>query len=320
MKWPPASRPSAFRLRRFDVGDVAQASVETALRAAITRFDQAGLDSPTLTARALLAAALDKPREWLVAHNDHLLSPAQAEAFERLIARALAHEPLAYLLGRREFYGLDFVIDPRVLIPRPETEMLVERALERLPAAGQNRAPQPDASRVDVDVDVIDVGTGSGAIAIAIARHASTARLAATDISAGALEVARLNAGRHGVADRIAFAQADLLENTPYRARVITANLPYVTTEEIEGLPPEIQAHEPRVALDGGRDGLTLVRRLLGQLSAHLLPGGAAFFEIGASQGAAALRAAAEALPSAHVTLDKDLAGLDRVLSVVMPA
>jgi len=333
MKWQPASRPSAFRLRRFDVCDVAQTSVAqpsvaqpsvaqpsvaTTLRAAIARFHQAGIDSPTLTARLLLAAALDKPREWLVAHNDHPLSPEQAEAFERLSARALAHEPLAYLLGRREFYGLDFVIDPRVLIPRPETEMLVERALERLPAAGQNRAPQPDASRVDVDV--IDVGTGSGAIAIAIARHAPGARLAATDISGEALEVARINAERHGVADRIAFAQADLLENTPYRARVITANLPYVTTEEIETLPPEIQAHEPRVALDGGGDGLALVRRLLGQLPAHLLPGGAAFFEIGASQGAAALRAAAEALPSAHVTLDKDLAGLDRVLSVVMPA
>ncbi len=281
----------------------------------MARFQQAGIDSPTLTARLLLAAALDKPREWLVAHNDHPLSTEQADAFERLITRALAREPLAYLLGRREFYGLDFIIDSRVLIPRPETEMLVERALEHLRAPSQDHAPQTDAGHVDA----IDVGTGSGAIAIAIARHAPGARLAATDVSAEALDVARINAGRHGVADRIEFAQADLLDNTPYRARVIAANLPYVTTEEIEALPPEIQAHEPRVALDGGGDGLALVRRLLGQLPAHLLPGGAAFFEIGASQGPAALRVAGELLPSARVTLDKDLAGLDRVLSVVVP-
>lgn len=297
------------------MGDVAQTTVHTALRAAIARFHQAGIDSSALTARLLLAAALDKPREWLVAHNDDPLDAAQNDTFERLVARALAHEPLAYLLGRREFYGLEFIIDPRALIPRPETEMLVERALALLRAPLQDNDPQSEAGCVDA----IDVGTGSGAIAIAIAKHAPGARLAATDVSAEALEVARVNAAQHGVADRIAFAQADLLDNTPYRARVITANLPYVTTAEIEALPPEIRAHEPRVALDGGVDGLALVRRLLSQLPAHLLPGGAAFFEIGASQGPAALRAAAELLPSARVRLDKDLAGLDRVLSVVTP-
>lgn len=300
------------------MGDVAQINVQTvqtALRAAIARFHQAGIDSPTLTARLLLAAALDKPREWLVAHNDHPLEPAQADMFERLVTRALAHEPLAYLLGRREFYGLEFIIDPRALIPRPETELLVERALERLRAPRQDN----DSPSKTGCVDAIDVGTGSGAIAIAIARHAPGARLIATDLSAEALQLARVNAARHGVEDRITFAQADLLDNVSYRARVITANLPYVTTEEIEALPPEIQAHEPRMALDGGRDGLALVRRLLGQLPAHLRAGGAAFFEIGASQGPAALRAAADLLPWARATLDKDLAGRDRVLRVILP-
>ncbi len=291
--------------------DVTQARVDTTLRAAIARFHQAGIDSPTLTARLLLAAALHKPREWLTAHNDYLLSSEQSDAFEQLVTRALAHEPLAYLLGRREFYGLEFTIDPRVLIPRPETELLVEQALEWL------RQPSPEQAAHTVDA--IDVGTGSGAIAIAIAHHAPTAHLIATDLSAAALAVARLNAIRHRVDARIAFVQTDLLDNVPYRARVITANLPYVSSEEIEALPPEIQAHEPRMALDGGCDGLTLVRRLLGQLAAHLLPGGAAFLEIGASQGPAALRAATAILPAAHIALDQDLAGLDRVLSVVMP-
>ncbi|MGQ9902736.1 MAG: peptide chain release factor N(5)-glutamine methyltransferase [Anaerolineae bacterium] len=290
--------------------------VEHALQAAIARLHQAGIDSPALTARLLLAAALDKPREWLVAHNQHPLSAQQVNTFEQLMMRALAHEPLAYLLGRREFYGLDFVIDRRVLIPRPETEMLVDRALEHLHAAERTGRPQSEANCVDM----IDVGTGSGAIAVAVAKHAPSVRVLATDISAEALEVARINAGRHGVADRIVFAQADLLYDILLRAHVITANLPYVTTAEIETLPPEIQAHEPRAALDGGEDGLTLVRRLLAQLPAHLLPGGAAFFEIGASQGPSAARAAADALPSARITLDKDLAGLNRVLSVVMPA
>lgn len=298
------------------MGDVGQANVQKTLQAAVARLNQAGIDSPTLTARLLLAAALDKPREWLVAHNQHPLSAQQVDTFEQLMTRALAHEPLVYLLGRREFYGLDFVIDPRVLIPRPETEMLVDRALEHLRATKRTGAPQPETDCADV----IDVGTGSGAIAIAVAKHAPGVRVLATDISAEALEVARINAGRHGVADRITFVQADLLNGAPFHAHVITANLPYVTTAEIETLPPEIQAHEPRVALDGGEDGLTQVRRLLAQLPAHLLPGGAAFFEIGASQGPAAVRAAANALPSAQITLDKDLAGLNRVLSVVMPA
>ncbi|MGQ9815550.1 MAG: N5-glutamine methyltransferase family protein, partial [Candidatus Roseilinea sp.] len=188
--------------------------VERALQAAIARLHQAGIDSPALTARLLLAAALDKPREWLVAHNQHPLSAQQVNTFEQLMMRALAHEPLAYLLGRREFYGLDFVIDRRVLIPRPETEMLVDRALEHLHAAERTGRPQSEANCVDM----IDVGTGSGAIAVAVAKHAPSVRVLATDISAEALEVARINAGRHGVADRIVFAQADLLYDILLRA------------------------------------------------------------------------------------------------------
>ena len=166
------------------------------------------------------------------------------------------------------------------------------------------------------EVDVIDVGTGSGAVAIAISAHAPGARVVATDISHDALAVAATNAQRCGVSERIRFMQSDLLEALALRAWVITANLPYVTVEEIEALPPEIQSHEPRVALDGGADGLALVRRLLAQLETHLLPGGMAVFEIGASQGPAALQAARLALPGWQVELKQDLAKLDRVLYV----
>jgi release factor glutamine methyltransferase len=168
-------------------------------------------------------------------------------------------------------------------------------------------------------VDVIDVGTGSGAVAIAICNHMPEASLIATDISPAALDVARMNAQHCGVSQHIQIAQSDLLSDIDARARVITANLPYVTEEEIESLPPEIQSHEPRVALDGGPDGLALVRRLLAQLDAHLLPGGITVFEIGASQGLAALAAAQAALPGWQVELRKDLAKLDRVLYVRKP-
>ena len=289
-------------------------TLKAALRATITRFDQAHIDSPALTARLLLAAALDRPREWLVAHDDHLLNPDQSATFQRLVTQVLAHEPLAYILGHREFYGLDLAVDPRVLIPRPETEMLADLALAHL--RSHPRPAVPPAARA---VDLIDVGTGSGAIAIAVAKHAPGSAVIATDVSPDALEVARHNARRHGVDEQIEFVLADLLGNLTYQARAITANLPYVTAEEIDALPPEIQAHEPRVALDGGPDGLSLVRRLLGQLPCHLCAGGAAFFEIGASQGPAALQAAAHILPHARSTLGKDLAGLDRVLSVIIP-
>jgi release factor glutamine methyltransferase len=171
-------------------------------------------------------------------------------------------------------------------------------------------------ARGAVDVDVIDVGTGSGAVAIAVSVHAPGARVIATDISSAALEVARANAQRCGVGERVAFVEGDLLDSVQSRAWVITANLPYVTEEEIDALPPEIQSHEPRVALDGGADGLALVRRLLGQLDAHLLPGGLAVFEIGASQGPAALQAARALLHGWQVELRQDLAKLDRVLYV----
>ncbi len=287
--------------------------IKSVSRAAAARLDRAGVDSPALTARVLLAQAIGKPREWLTAHAEEALAVPHLQAYALLVDRVTSREPLAYVLGHREFYGLDLAVDHRVLVPRPETELLVDLALEHLRARPATARPEPaDAA----DADVIDVGTGSGAVAIAVAAHAPGARVLATDVSADALAVARDNAARHGVAGRVAFAESDLLAGVGCRAWVVTANLPYVTRGEIDGLPPEIQAHEPRVALDGGVDGLDLVRRLLLELPGHVLPGGAAFMEIGASQGDGALLAARRVLPGWRAEIRPDLARRDRALCV----
>ncbi|MDW8396641.1 MAG: peptide chain release factor N(5)-glutamine methyltransferase [Anaerolineae bacterium] len=286
-------------------------TVREALHAAVARLDAARIDAPATTARLLLAETLGVGTAWLVAHNDQRLTTEQQAAFEQRLRRVVAHEPLAYVLGRRAFFGLDLYVDPRVLIPRQETELLVELALTHLrsfPAAQTSFA-------------CVDVGTGSGAVAIAVAAHAPAAQVLATDISLAALRVAQLNARRCGVADRVSFLQADLLSGLATLPPVIVANLPYVSRAEIEALPPEIRAHEPRVALDGGADGLAVVRRLLDQIAEYLARGRgeswrAAFLEISAAQGEAALKAAHAALPEVDAAILKDLAKLDRVLAL----
>lgn len=283
-------------------------TIRIALRAAIARLDAAGVDAPASTARQLLSVATSRPREWLLAHDDETLPEAQARALETLLARVAAREPLAYVLGERGFRGLTLKIDPRALIPRPETEMLVDLALAAVRALPAGAA-------------VIDVGTGSGAAAIAIALGAPTARVIACDVSADALSLARENAERLGA--RVSFVESDLLSNVPDPAPIVVANLPYVTREEIDMLPPEIQAHEPRVALDGGTDGLDLVRRLLAQLSAEPARRAAlrhVWLEVGASQGPAALALARAAFPDARTRILQDLARLDRVIAIEFEA
>lgn len=284
-------------------------TIRHALREARTQLDAARVDAPTLTARLLLATVLGRSKEWLLAHDDEALDAAARARYDALLARVVAHEPLAYVLGVREFYGLDLHVDARVLIPRPETEMLVELTLDVL---------RRTARRAQ-GFDHFDIGVGSGAVAIAVAKHAPDARVLASDVSADALVVARANAQRHGVAERITFVQSDLLRSIEGLPTVLTANLPYVTREEIDGLPPEIQEHEPRVALDGGEDGLDLVRALLMQIAERRRASSvlvAAFFEIGASQGAAALAAARLHLPDADAAMLRDLGARDRVLAI----
>ena len=290
--------------------------VRTALAKAIARLHLARTDAPRTTAQLLLANLLNQPKEWLIAHDDEALTIDVLKHYEQQLARVAAHEPLAYILGHREFYGLDFMVDKRVLIPRPETEMLVDLTL----AALKPFIPSPTHPR-----RVIDIGTGSGAIPVALAKTQPDLYLIATDVSPDALAVAQLNAQKHGVAERIVFQQSNLLDQTDpgqlTEIRVLTANLPYVTRKEIDDLQPEIQDHEPRVALDGGDDGLDLIRRLLTQIrdlrARGMLPRlSAAFLEFGASQGPTVLAAAQQILPNTECAILSDLAKLDRVLRV----
>jgi release factor glutamine methyltransferase len=219
--------------------------------------------------------------------------------------RAAAGEPLAYLTGHREFYGLDFLVDARVLVPRPETETLVDLAR----AHAHPHAP----------TRILDVGTGSGCLAVAVARHLPSAHVTATDISAGALAVARRNADRHGVSDRVTFVQSDLLSDCRLQTSSFTlllANLPYIASSDLPRLP--VSEHEPRLALDGGSEGLDLIRRLLADAPRVLSSNGGLLLEIGADQGQAVSALARTAFPAAQIRVHRDWAGLDRVVAITL--
>ena len=283
--------------------DLSAASV---LRWAVRTLTGALVDTPRLDAELLLCQVLAWPRSRLYAHPEHTLSESEHANFLRLVRRRCGREPLAYLLGRKEFYGLDFLVDRRVLIPRPETELLVELAIRKL----------EDIESVRPEPSVADVGTGSGAVAVALAVHIPSIGVHALDVSAEALEVARANCHRHGVAARVELLSGDLLAPLESAVDLIVANLPYVTRAELDALPPEISTYEPRVALDGGADGLELVRRLLGQAEEYLRPRGGILLEIGAGQGLEARTLAARHFPDASIEVHRDLSGLDRVLEI----
>jgi release factor glutamine methyltransferase len=266
---------------------------------------QAGVAEPGLDAEVLLSQATGLNRAGLFTWSDRDLTPKQLARFRAEVYRRAEREPLAYITGQREFFGLSFAVSPAVLIPRPETELLVEAALDRL---GGPEGPSSPA--------LADVGTGSGIIAVTLAVHLPGARVVATDDSPQALEVARTNARRHGVEERIDLLQGDLLEPIPHPVDLIAANLPYVATPDWEGLMPEVRVYEPRQALDGGPDGLACIRRLLHQAPAKLRPGALVLVEIGAMQGAPASQLARSAFPSARIELRLDYAGLDRLVLI----
>lgn len=253
----------------------------------------------------LLAHVLGLSRADLYAYPERLLLPHQLAHYQTLLNRRARGEPLPYLTGQVEFYDLDLAVDARVLIPRPETETLVDLALQLVAARDQGPGSR---------FSLADVGTGSGCIAIALAVHAPRAHVYALDLSPDALDVARANARRHQVAGRITFLQSDLLAALSEPVDLIVANPPYVAAGEWSALPPEVRAHEPRLALYGGPDGLHVIRRLLNRAAVYLRPGGAMLVEIGAWQGAAATHLARQNF--ADVTLHSDLAGRDRVLCV----
>ncbi len=257
-----------------------------------------------LQAELLLAHTLGTTRTLVLARLSEAISPELSARYAANVARRAQHEPLAYVLGHQEFYGLDFLVDRRVLIPRYETELLVQLALERV----HNITHAVPA--------IVDVGTGSGALALSLAHHLPNARVLAMDISPDALSVASMNAVHLNLEGRVQFVQGDLLETSTERFDMLVANLPYIPAGRYDELPIEIRRYEPRLALEGGEDGLAVVRRLVPQLLAHAGPGAVALLEISEEQGPAALTLAREALPRASVRLHQDLEGLDRALEI----
>jgi release factor glutamine methyltransferase len=257
------------------------------------------IESPQLDAKVLLAHSLGLSRSELYIQLDGRPSAEVEKTFRSLVARRLNHEPVAYITGHKEFYGLELQVDRRVLIPRPETETLVEVALT---IGRQRQIPQ-----------LVEVGVGSGAVAIALAVNLPWVEIYAIDSSSDALTVAEENCRRHGVQDRVHLLLGDLLAPLPEPVGLIVANLPYVSQDELTTLAPDITEYEPLGALDGGPDGLDYIRRLLEQASPCLRPPGMICLEIGASQALAVNEIARNHFPAATVGLVRDLAGLDRV-------
>jgi release factor glutamine methyltransferase len=304
-------------------------TVMDVLRWMTSRFSERGSTTPRLDAEVLAAHALGATRVQLYVQYDRPLVAAELDALRELVKRRQGGESVAYITGKKEFWGLELGVDARVLVPRPDTETLVDEALARLGArrAGAGEATEAaggDGAAAAGDgppARVVDVGTGSGAIAVALAKSAGKGRAACTvvasDVSPDALAVARANAERHGVA--ITFVEGDLDAplgpHAPFD--LIAANLPYVPAGEIAGLAPEVRA-EPRLALDGGADGLDLVRRLVAAAPALLAPGGAIVLEIGDGQ-AAATAALLTAAGFTGVRVRRDLGEIDRVVSAVKP-
>jgi release factor glutamine methyltransferase len=258
-------------------------------------------DTPGLDSQTLLAHVLNRSRAWLLTHPDAALTREQDIAVEEAIDRIQKGEPLPYLIGHWEFFGLDFTLSPQVLIPRPETELLVEIALTWLQDHPERRSSA-------------DVGTGSGCIAVALAVNHPDLMVIATDISRSALVEAAQNASRHSVSARIRFVQADLLLPVRGKFDLICANLPYIPSSTLEQLV--IFQKEPSLALDGGPAGLRLISRLLDGAPGWLAAGGLLLAELEASQKAAAYMLASERFPDADIQILPDLAGNDRLLTI----
>jgi release factor glutamine methyltransferase len=262
------------------------------LTSATAALAEAGCDTPRLDAELLLAEAAEVDRLMLLARDGAALSASRARRFEALVARRIRREPVAYIVGRKGFRDVELAVDPRVLVPRPETELLVEAAVEL-----------PGGSRV------LDVGTGSGAVALALKQERPDLVVAGSDISADALAVASANGARLGLA--VAWHRADLLAGADGPWDAVVANLPYIGTDEFAELAPEIARHEPRAALEAGEHGLEIIERLVGELAAAGVPWAA--LEVGLGQ-ADAVRERLSAAGYGFTEARPDLAGIARVV------
>lgn len=266
-------------------------------------------DTSSLDASVILGHVLNKPRTWIMAHPELTLTDQQQENLDSALARLEGGEPLPYVLGHWEFFGLEFDITPDVLIPRPETELLVEKALAWLRESPVRRT-------------VADVGTGSGIIAVTIAMEIPSARILATDISPAALQVALNNARKFDVAERIDLFECDILPphpkslSTEEHFDLLCANLPYIPTETLRSLP--VYNREPTLALDGGADGLDLFRKLMRLAPEWMAPNSLILLEIESTLGVQALNLACDMFSRAEIHLHQDLTGRDRLLEIML--
>ncbi len=265
--------------------------------------------SPRLDAELLLGHALECERIQLYTRFEEVVDEATRARFRELVKRRSEGVPVAYLLGRREFYSLSFAVSPAVLIPRPETEFAVIAVLDRLK---QRTATHPTAA-----ASIVDVGTGSGAIAVTVAKHAPTARVTAIDISPAALAVARSNAETNGVSDRVTFLEGNLLASLPPQAEfdIVVSNLPYVSEGEYAELAPEVRQHEPQLALVGGATGTELIAQLIPQAAQRLHVGGWLILEISPMLEAQVRTLLETEGHWEEVQVTKDLAQLARIVS-----
>lgn len=318
--------------------------VRSALKEAFSQLRAAGVPSHTLAAELLLMHTLGRGRAWLYAHPEAVIAQEESQRFQALLARRVAGEPTQHLTGKQEFWGLEFEVTPDALIPRPETEHLIEVALDRL---GLREIQQGRAQTMrGSDLIVADIGTGSGCIAVALAKELPRAMIFATDISLSALAVARRNAARHGVTDRMQFLACNLLDDvapsspacpepaedgrratrhspalTPLKAAegpllldLVVSNPPYIGRRDMATLPREILEHEPEIALYGGEEGYELYAELVGQAAAHLKPGGVLVLELG-HNSLPAVRPLFDDVRWTRVEATNDLAGIPRVLA-----
>lgn len=294
-------------------------SVRSLLRQGVEQLRSAAVPSFTLAAELLLLHVAGHDRTWLYAHPEETLSAESAEEYFALLRRRALGEPTQHLTGKQEFWGLDFEVSPNVLIPRPETEHLIEVALDRL-AVRELRDGRPVRLKGE-DLTIVDVGTGSGCIAITLAKELPAATVYATDISGTALEVARRNAARHGLS-HIHFLESNLLEGfsplaasrAPLSFDLIICNPPYIGQREADSLPIEVREHEPSVALFGGQEGYEIYGALIPQAAEFLKPGGLLVLELG-HNSLPAVQPLLEGSGWCNVGVTNDLAGTPRVLS-----
>jgi len=268
---------------------------------------KSGIEDADDESKVLLCYVLNFTPAQLFANTDKILTPDESSALNVLVQRRLEGEPAAYIVQSREFYGIDIYVDPRVLIPRPETEILIEEAIKLA------------AKWVESDIGqilIVDVGTGSGAIAIALAKHIPNSYIFGVDTSAQAFEVAQFNVCRYGLQDRIKLIEGNLLQPLRHDVHIIVANLPYIADSEFYKLPDGVALYEPAIALKGGSRGTEIISELISQSREKLRTGGVILLEIGLDQEGEILSLINTAFPGAETSLIKDYSGINRVLRV----